>query len=129
MSLNFQFEQEYMIWQKVTSGAIFDRFLLIDDSKSDVEEVDHDEEKVEAKDSTPANLIDVHRIENAQKLSSWLWQKWLKDLSSDVSCKLDSKCSAAVPERVNHDQPGNEDRDGDGGDEDGDNDDDDDCDN
>ena len=42
-----------------------------------------------------------------------------------MSCKLDSKCSAAVPERVNHDQPGNEDHDGDGGDEDGEDDEDD----
>ena len=40
----------------VTSGTVLDGFLLIDDSKADVEEVGDDEAKVESKDGFPPNL-------------------------------------------------------------------------
>ena len=40
----------------VTRGAVLDGFLLIDDSKADVEEVGDYEAKVESKDGFPTNL-------------------------------------------------------------------------
>ena len=44
------------ICQIVTRGAISNRLLLIDDNAADVNEVGHDEEKVETKDGAPPKL-------------------------------------------------------------------------